>query len=512
MDDAIERMYESLQQTISERLPNGLTSAAQHRLKKTLQHYTNEILRTHGAIQEQDILRETYDSIVKWFRKHTSQLAPIKGKETFSNPHEKPSTPVEFLSTPIDELDENPVAVQPRHIQPASNHVPEFNPILVKPSIQHVPVQQKDFIQRQDDVLKYRETEYNLIVNSKDRDWIHGNKENRYNFTVQFDSGARPQGTGLQTTLTNRFRNIVRIEFVKALFPVEGLEVVVPLDTSKNQIPDQAFVSTLALPYVQVMMDEILGNNYGTNDTIDKSLAVCQYDATWRTDTASATTTSNRGYTLFFPKFMKAQRVYSPTPLANLQKMTFQILNPENQLLAKTPDAIGVQQILFGKNITNSIYADASSEYVCFLTKEWFPIWAFSQLDRVLFGGIGFASSDATIQATSTDAIAWLQRPEGHIVVGFGYTEDASTVLDGANNCGYANCIFLRNRFSDPATGVYQRNWHGGSSSAESAFATALLSQITGGAVLNASRQVQLVLRIITRDVDSASKVRADNV
>jgi hypothetical protein len=504
MDDAFQRMYDSLYQSIHSRLPNGVSEAAKHRLRRTLTHYTNEILRIHGSIQEQDILRETYDSIVKWFRRHTSQLL-TPSQESFSN-----DQPPVYKSTPLEALDsedENPAMMKP-----APNHVPEFDPILVQPSLPPIPVQQKDFIQRQDDVVKYRETEYNLILNSKDRDWIHGNKENRYNFTVQFDSGARPQGSGLQTTLTNRFRNIVRIEFIKAIFPVEGLEVVVPLDPSKNQIPDQAFVSTLALPYVQIMMDEILGNNYGTNDTIDKSLAVCQYDATWRTDTAAAMTTSNRGYTLFFPKFMKAQRVYSPTPLATLQKMTFQILNPENQLLAKTPDAVGIQQILFGKELTHTIYADPSSEYVCFLTKEWFPIWAFSQLDRILLGGIGFAAPDMSIQSTSRDAIAWFQRSDGHIVVGIGNTTDSSTVYDGANSCGYANCLFIRNRFSDPTTGTCQRGFFGQTDSAESLFADALLTQITGGAILNASRQVQLVMRIVTRDLDSASKVRADNV
>jgi hypothetical protein len=528
MDDAFQRMYDSLNHTFSERLPNGLTDSARQRLKKTLGHYTNEIIRIHGNIQEQDILRETYDSVVKWFHRHTSQLTQ---EDTFSNTQEK-SSPVKYISTPIDALDtteENPVALARAqtipHSVPAFEYPhladsltkksfipPEFDPILAKPSVLNLPVQQKDFIQRQDDVMKYRETEYNLIISSKDRDWVHGTKENRYNFTVQLDSGARPQGSGIQATLMNRFKNIVRIEFIKAIFPVEGLEVVIPLDETKKQIPDQAFVSTLALPYVQVMMDEVLGNNYGTNDTIDKSLAVCQYDATWRTDTASATTTSSRGYTLFFPKFMKAQRVYSPTPLANLQKMTFQILNPENQVLAKTPDAIGVKQILFGQEVTTSIYADPSSEYVFFLSKEWFPIWAFSQLDRILLGGLGFASSNSTIQNTGTEAIDWFQRPEGHIVVGIGYTEDSTVVEDGVNSCGYANCIIMRNRFSNPSTGVCERSFFGSSISNESDLAVALTSQITGGALLNSSRQVQLVMRIITRDVDSASKVRADNV
>ena len=262
-------MLASLRQTFMARLPQGLTDSADIRLQRTLQHYIKEVIRVQGTMNEQEILRETYGSMSQWFRRNTEHLVPEM---------------VSAKSTPI------------------TSHM----------------VQPKDFLQKQEDVVKYRETEYNLVINSKDRDWVNGKGQNRYNFSVQL-GGTRPQGTQLQTTITNMFRNITRIEFIKTVIPVEGLDLVTLQTCDPSSSPavgafDQGFYSALALPYVQVMMDEIVGNNYGTNDTIDRSLAICQYDAAWRSECVSTGTLTNRGYTLFFPKFMKAQRVYAPAP------------------------------------------------------------------------------------------------------------------------------------------------------------------------------------------------------
>jgi hypothetical protein len=344
-----QSMLASLRAAFIARLPQGLSDSADIRLQRTLQHYIGEILRVQGSLNEQEILRESFTSMAQWFRRNIEHVIP-----------------------------EAPLSVQPS-VQPA--------------------VQPKDFLQKQEDVVKYRETEYNLVINSKDRDWVNGTTQNRYNFSVQL-GGMRPQGVQLQTTLTHQFRNITRIEFVKAVIPIEGLDVI-PLQTYEPSGssapplgPDQAFYSALAMPYVQVMMDEIVANNYGTNDTLDRSLAICQYDAAWRSEGVSVGTLTNRGYTLFFPKFMKAQRVYAPTPLASLQQMSFQILAPENQLLSKSSDAAAIKTIEFSNDLdlsANSVYApssDVSGDYLFINTTAWFSLWAFSQIDKVQLAGL----------------------------------------------------------------------------------------------------------------------------
>jgi hypothetical protein len=256
-------------------------------------------------------------------------------------------------------------------------------------------------------------------------------------------------------------------------------------------------------------MDETTGNNYGTNPTLDKSFAICQYDATWRTDAVSGTESTNRGYTLFFPKFMKAQRIYSPAPMSNMQKMSFQILNTENQLLANSADATIVQTILCGVDVSSgSQYVDSNSEYLFLQMTEWFPLWTFSQLDRILLDGLTYATAvSQSIQTLCTTMIRWLQREEGHIMIEAGCM-NGNVYTAGPNPCGYTNTIIIRNRFLDPTTGMCGRDLFDTDVYGESMVASVL----TGGGALNLSRQVQLVMRIITRDVDSASNVRPDNV
>jgi hypothetical protein len=395
------------------------------------------------------------------------------------------------------------------------------------------PPQPKDYLQRQEDVIKYRETEYNLILNSKDRDWLPStSSENRYRFTVQLDGAARPQGTGAQATITNRFRNIVRMEFIKAVLPVEGLEVAVPRDCAAEggptAAPEQAPITPLSLPFIQVMLDEHQANNYGTNPTVDKSFAVCQYDATWRSDHTTGGTdyVNGRGYTLFFPKFMKAQRVYAPAPLASLNKLSFQMLNPENLPLSTAPDALRVNRIFWGSDVdaSGSCYDGttgnaATAEYLFVETTSWFSLWSFGRNDRVTFKDLTFTSADSARQRAGEALNRWLEREEGHIVVGTGFRDASNNFYDGWNDCGYANTIVLRNRFQDPTTGACDRYLWTGASGTEATLASEMAAYNSGastgyqrGGVLNLSRQVQLFLRIVVRDMDPGTNTRPDNV
>jgi hypothetical protein len=497
-------------------------------------------------MNEQEILRETFDSMASWFRRNTAQLSPDYRDQVMYavSPEESGLNSVGGATIAEEEdplvlferLKAQRSAAAPPLPPPtaAPLRIPELEAIETRPRPPQT-IQQKDVLQRQEDVIKYRESEYNLVLNSKDRDWVHGTAENRYNFTIQLNGGTREQGTGVQATILNRFKNITRIEFVKAILPVEGLDVAYPrVITIDDETYDTelCFNSALALPSVTVIMDEMQGNNFGTNDAIDKSLAVCQYDATWRTDSLNGEHTINRGYTLFFPKFMKAQRVYAPTPLANLQKMSFRLQNPENQLLSTVADAYAIQKICYasdlpaGDTTTSNYDIDvgglspatnaATAEYLFIQTDKWFPLWAYSLYDKIQLGGLTPPVS-ITDRAAARSFINWLQRDEGHIVVGIAYTNAGNVIKDKSNTFGYSNWIIIRNKCTDPSEnqGTPTRMLFTGSSGAETTFAQEWAAQPVGsqkGAVLNLNRQVQLTLRIITREFDSASNVRPDNV
>lgn len=478
-------MLDSLRDTLNQKLPSGLTPAADSRLQRTLRHYVQEVQRVRGSVNEKEVLRATYDSMVTWFRSHKSQLGVVQ----------KSQSPAAFDAPPMNP--ELAAILQKMRQGPKPSPIHEEELAIVEPRLQiSMPIQQMDLLPRQDPIVKYREIESNLVLNSKDRDWLHSLQENRYNFSVQLDAASRPQGTGLQAVIQNRFRNIVRLEFIKAVLPVEGLDVVITKDCTVEPdayIADKSFYSALALPYINLMLEEYQSNNYGTDSTIDKSFAVMQYDATWRSDNYHSRTNTNRGYTLFFPKFMKAQRTYAPTPLASLQKLTFRLQNPENALVSCGPDAALLDSIVFGDSVLSpTCYKDGTSEYIFLKTKDWFPLWSFSQIDRILLAGLSPCPEDIK---------SWLEDSAGHIVVGTAY-DDGSTVKDNWNDCGYANYIVIRNRFTDPTTGACGRD----------DFNSEATVPLTGGGVLNLSRQVQLFLRVITRELDPTTNVRPDNI
>jgi len=540
MDDtgAFARMLASLRSTFNSRLPMGLTAGADSRLQRTLTHFIKEVVRVQGSLQEREVLRETFDSMAGWFRrKPTELLDGGDGGKPLSQQIEYAVAPdlvpgggglaviggspfvEEDVHVALERIRAARQGISPS-VAPTMSTPLELQPVETKiVTTEHV--QQKDIIQRQESIVKYRDVEYNLILNSKDRDWLNSiGSQNRYQFSVIPDNN-RPQGSSQQLIIMKQFRNITRLEFVKAILPVESLDIGI---TQPSPTPDKVFYSVLAMPFINIICNEQVGNNYGTNDSVDRSLAICQYDAAWRSDLQPGEAHLNRGYTLFFPKFMKAHRLYQPTPLSSFQKHTFEIKNPENQPRTRIPDASHVAQVLFsnafGSLTTNSVFADTSGMYLFIRTAQWFPQWSYSKVDKVTFAGLTFTDiSGADTGSGVASLTEWLQGPDGHLVLGIAHT-NATTgrIEDGANSCGFANWIIIQNRMTTP----YSSPSYNGACSLQpfspSGDDTALGAALAifpaahqDGGVLNLSRQVQIVLRVICRELDPATNIRPDN-
>jgi len=583
MDDtgAFARMLASLRTTFSERIPAGLTPTADARLSKTLKHFIREVVRVQGSLQEQEVLRETFDSMKSWYRRNTTQLLGTAGIAGIAGSNDRPEPPViEYAvapdlvpgggglasigSTPYLE-EEDPLVAFERikaaregrtpsaNANPASTFVAstDLQSLMTMPIQPPPSVQQKDILVRQENVVKYRDVEYNLILNSKDRDWLNNfGQQNRYSFSVIPDSN-KPQGASNQLIIMKQFKNITRLEFVKAILPVEALDIAatappltpcccepppnpcgapptasgVPLPLPSQAMADKAFYSVLALPFINITCNEYTGNNIGTNDSIDRSLAICQYDATWRSDIQPGEHRLNRGYTLFFPKFMKAQRLYQPTPLGTFQKLTFELLNPENQPLSRLPDSSQVAQILFSGSLTSNLtppysaFIDNANNYIFIRTRQWYPQWSYSKIDKITFAGLSFVWPEASVQSAGNELLKWLQNDDGHLVLGTAYTDPASsTVCDGANPCGFSNWIIIQNRMTTSTSPDFNGSCTLQPFSTATGDDTALAAVLRGippeeqtGGVLNLSRQVQIVLRVICRELDPATNIRPDN-
>lgn len=411
------------------------------------------------------------------------------------------------------------------------------NPTTVTPafsSVDKVVLPQNNII-REDKIVSYREIENNLFIYSADRDWLRNNKENRYSFTVNFDPAANGQGFGSSLASQQKFKNIVRIELVKAIMPGESLSVTVYRDKTENQVTDTGYQDNiLNLPYVTLRVAELENNNYGTDNFLDRSFGVLQYDAQWVSDQTRQHPT-NRGFLAMIPKFLKCQKEYYPTPLSTLQKMTIDLRRPNGELISTSPDTFDIGGIICpqtgaivsdkfpftipltnvgGTNAYNVMIPPSTGSPANFYinTSKYFSKFEISAGDRIQISGYNYspeALSDPVNGPALRDFCAWINRPDGHIVLDAAYSPTTSTLNDGFNDVGYANFIVIQARYQDPTTGSVLLNPFGSNFGAIlRAFGANLQSPVR---LINLNKQLQLVFRIITREMDSLPQLRPDN-
>lgn len=412
---------------------------------------------------------------------------------------------------------------------PRTNGIATANPTLALPdAIRTRAVLPQDFIKSQDDVITYKENEYNLFVYSADRDWVTNTTENRYNFSVNFDPANNRPGFGLSPAANIKFKNITRIELVKVIMPTEACETLTTKASATAYETDFS-INAFSYPYLQVRIDELNTNGYGTNDGLNNAFGVISYDAYWASDSAL----KNRGWTRMIPKFLKCQKVYTPTPLATLNKLTIQIQKPDGTLFCDGADALDVSGAVFSSmltttgaswitpaaaDVTGTYYTDTSGEFIWIQTSKWFSQFAATQGDRIVMKNLAFPSTFAAYNTqAANDMLAFLTRPEGHVVVDIAQTYVKSSTVyfkDGSNKQGYSNWIIIRNSFADPTTGSTALNTWATNTALRSA-----LEQDSGsgpglasGRLLNLSHQIQVIFRVITRDMDSATRLRPDNL
>ena len=439
-------------------------------------------------------------------------------------------------------------------IQPRSYlGLAEANPTVAAPSyVQPVPGPSMPFptssgqaiVIRDDPVMTYRENDTNLVIYSYDRDWLVNSTENRYQFSVNFDQANQTNRFRYSPAVQRKLKNIVRLELVKAIFPVESLQNLVLQDTSG--ISGDAFgtvdtsyqSNVLSFPYVVVNLQEYDGNNNGTDNILDRSFGMIHYDRMWESDTAHNsvptsskpgpfTTQDSRGFVMLSPRYLECQRVFKPTPLSTLQKLTIQLQRPQGYILSDLPDTFDISEIRpntdssFPSSVpisSASYYGNASGlgstniAYFFIRTVNYFPRSAINLGDRIQIAGLEYTPAAVTTLPGLANFSEWLNNDYGHIVCDIGFlSPDGTTYSEGYNKLGYSNFIIIQSRYSDPKTGQVAVNpFPDVTGSALLANNTNIVT--TPHRLLNVSRQTSLVFRVITREKDGLGELRPDNV
>jgi hypothetical protein len=427
----------------------------------------------------------------------------------------------DLLLAPIGSFDTMTQSPNPRELGQANSNPTIVNPQLASPLKNDLP---QNYVQREDKVVSYREIENNLFIYSGDRDWLRNNKENRYSFTVNFDPAANGQGFNPTLSAQQKFKNIVRIELVKCIMSGESLDVTI--DKSGSTVKTDYQDNILNFPYITVRVAELENNNFGTDNFLDRSFGVLQYDAQWVSDDAQKECT--RGYLAMIPKFLKCQKEFYPTPLSTLQKLTIDIRRPNGELVSNSPDTYDIAGIIgagptsfgavfpFQVNPAASAYNIAASGQPAnffIVTNKYFSRFEICKGDRLQISGYTYtdaALNDPNNGQALREFCNWINRPEGHIVVNIGYNDTTTTVLDGENQVGYANIIMIQARYQDPSTGSIALSPFGSTNFSDTlnAFGIALQSPRR---LIDVNKQLNLVFRVITREMDSLPQIRPDN-
>lgn len=427
---------------------------------------------------------------------------------------------------PLVLQDKNSVAVVPKNNAAGNPTLAQPNP-LVEP---RGTFAQQMIITKEPEHMKYKENELNLFVYSADRDWITKSNETRYNFSVTFDPANLPTGLRLSPTSTAKFRNIVRIELVKAIMPGESLDSLNTRSYSSGSFTYSSpyNINLLSFPYIQVRVPELDNNNYGTNQGLNAAFGVLQYDANWIYDT---TNTNQRGYFAMIPKFLKCQKTYHPTPLATINKLTFRFERPDGTTLSTIPDVFDIAQVYSSKEVAatagfpygydSAVENGTSAAYYFIKTSLYFDQRALTIGDRILMKNLSWATAPAgSATAQLATFLEYIQNDGGLYIVDVGYgTSATGGITLGGNSQGYCNFIIVRGKFTDPTLGSTATATLANladTSTPGSLTANTLSEYLSTnanvtGRILNLSHQVQIALRVITREQDATGILRPDN-
>jgi hypothetical protein len=361
----------------------------------------------------------------------------------------------------------------------------------------------------------YQEREHYLTVNSADRAWDIM-PENRYRFQVKFDrkydaTGSRPSGTSVE----RMFRNIISVELVMA---------IMPLETYIEAFDTRLYFNISKYPYLSLKIAELNNVFSGTNSDNNQAFSLLTYDKTFFTEVLSASYTTpgivqstppvnfatefRRGYIKYQPTYFEKKKYYS-TPLASLPTMSIHITDHRGYDFNAQSDVLQITAIAF----TNALNTLTSADYEID-PKYGYPFVDYTDTTRMIkittashFSNRLFRIGDRVIIRGHVRDVddtagfaAFINRVEGHIIINL-------DVEDGAAD---GNKSFLSHMYIAPPGTMNATN--NGINGYYDSVSAAIGAATSGGALINNELQCNLMFRIITRDYDTSSVIAPANI
>ena len=262
-----------------------------------------------------------------------------------------------------------------------------------------------------------------VLLNGFDRRW--DTYPRRYAFTLDTDD------------LNNPFKNVSELSFTKLIIPLES-----PRPNNTTSITQSGLDSLgnpvyynrygLTFPYLVLAVDEINNMYEGLNNTARRCTTTFVYDKSY-------TAENGRGYVVMQPA-QEEKRLFHPTPLGALPKLTLSIMRPNGMLYNMSVDDNSALSVSY-------MPIDANKLYLRIQTKQYFDKNDLNVGDVVVFRDFKLPPPEVFIQRVLTATGAspsqqdvdkysrgisqvtrFLNRPEGHEVQALGTASTTTTL------------------------------------------------------------------------------------
>lgn len=229
-----------------------------------------------------------------------------------------------------------------------------------------------------------------ININSFDRNWTVDTKRYRYSINFQVK----------ENDLMNKYKNIESVAVSRVIIPEEVI--------TSNSIVNQEktafnYEFSFSFPYLLLSIDEFNDVYDGTNQNARKAFATLIYYKHYKAP-------NGRGYVILQP-IQQEEKVFYPSLLSSLPKLSIKITKPNGQLLNESSDEYKIFKIE---------YENFNPQYVKLVTNVYFDKNEFYVGDVCTFSQF----SITPVNQAATDFNVFINRPEGHEIKQLGTAND----------------------------------------------------------------------------------------
>jgi hypothetical protein len=306
------------------------------------------------------------------------------------------------------------------------------------------------------------EKDYNIFINSLDRDWYNNTTQTPLNFVVKF-GGYQDNYLIVQTVP----KNITSIGVNNVI--LSGRDY--PINYSNTH------VNIANVPYLLLNVNNIDNLNYGTNKNIDKSLAILHPD-----ETVSKYSSSVLDSIKLSP-LNKEPKIYKPNPLGSLHQLDISLTNHLGDTPFLIKDILDIKGIFTQQSNTSN----TNSEYLVVETSTYFQKEHFKSGDLIKFQNYEFRDNS---YAESITFDTFINRDHGHVVTHITKTDDTKLM--------YNRLYISIPSYPSTTTGnIGVESWF---SSLKGKTSMEVMGNDTSGKLINTNLQTSILFKLKTSD------------